>query len=356
MRDRLVSTPRFHDVIAALPFARPVAARQTRALFDVVSGFVYAQTLSALVELDAFALLRERPRSTDELAQAFAMPQRSVVTLMRAGEALGLINRRSHGWGLGLAGAAILGQGGVAEMVGHHHRLYADLADPVALLRGERDSALGNFWGYAAAAGPNAEASEGYSGLMAASQAFIHAAVLHNRAFSRASHLMDLGGGAGAFALAALARHPSMSALVGDRPDVVPLAENAFAEAGMVDRARAFSFNFFADSLPAEPDLFTLVRVLHDHDDEAVATLLANVARSIGSRELLVIEPFADPSQPSGLDVYFPWYFRAMGQGRLRTANEVRQLLTDAGFQTVRPLHSRNKVLVQGLSARVRLY
>ena len=192
--------------------------------------------------------------------------------------------------------------------------------------------------------------------MMAASQAFIHAAVLHNRAFARASYLMDLGGGAGAFALAALAKHPSLSALVGDRPDVVPLARRAFDEAGMAIRASAISFDFFADSLPAEPDLFTLVRVLHDHDDDAVATLLANVAQSIGPRELVIIEPFADPAHPSGFDAYFPWYFRAMGQGRLRTAGEIRQLLTHAGFQTIRPLHSRNPVLAQALSARVRLY
>lgn len=351
LRDRLVSDPAFHRVVAALPFARPVATKQTIALFNVVSGFVYAQTLSALVSLDAFALLRERPRSTAELMEAFSMPERSVVTLMRAGESVGLINRRKTGWGLGLSGAAILGQGGVAEMVAHHSRLYADLADPVALLRGERESALGNFWGYAAAARPDAEASDGYSGLMAASQAFIHTAVLHNAAFKSARVLMDLGGGAGAFALAALQQNPNLRAIVADRPDVVPMATAAFTNAGMAKRATAIPFNFFADPIPPEPDIVTLVRILHDHDDAAVATLLANVAQSLGDRPLLIIEPFADPSRPTGFDVYFPWYFNAMGQGRLRTEGELRALLADAGFAKVKRLHSRNKVLARGLTA-----
>ncbi len=46
-------------------------------------------------------------------------------------------------------------------MVEHHALLYADLADPVALLRGdERDTALRRYWAYAAGAGPAALAAD----------------------------------------------------------------------------------------------------------------------------------------------------------------------------------------------------
>ena len=47
--------------------------------------------------------------------------------------------RRGDGrFGLGALGAALVGNPGIAAMVEHHALLYADLRDPVALLRGER--------------------------------------------------------------------------------------------------------------------------------------------------------------------------------------------------------------------------
>lgn len=353
MRDRLVTRPAFHRLVAALPFARPVATRQTRALFDVVAGFVYAQTLAALVELDLFRRLAAAPADTATLAAELGLPVRSVEVLMTAAAALGLVDRRRAGWGLGLKGAAILGQGGVAEMVAHHRNFYADLADPIRLMKGEEPTALARFWTYAA--GPKAGEADaaGYTALMAASQAFVAGAVLHQRIFARANHLADIGGGAGAFAIAALQRHPKLTATVCDRADVVPHARKAVEEAGLSGRATASAMNFFEDPPPAGADLLTLVRICHDHDDDAVARLLANLASAAPRAPLLVIEPMADPANPSGLDVYFPWYFRAMGQGRYRTPAELAALLQGAGYASVRPLRSRNPTLVRILIARV---
>jgi demethylspheroidene O-methyltransferase len=274
---------------------------------------------------------------------------------MTSAAALGLVDRRRAGWGLALKGAAIIGQGGIAEMVAHHHHFYADLADPVRLMRGDSPTELARFWTYAA--GPKTDDADadaaGYTALMAASQAFVASAVLHNRIFRRVRHLADLGGGAAAFAIAALRRHPKLTATVCDRSDVVPHARQAIVEAGLSKRADARPLNFFEDAPPAEADLLTLVRICHDHDDEAVARLLTNLARQAPKTPLAVIEPMADQRNPSGLDVYFPWYFRAMGQGRYRTRAELQAFLAAAGYRRVRPLHSRNPTLVRGLLVHV---
>jgi demethylspheroidene O-methyltransferase len=188
---------------------------------------------------------------------------------------------------------------------------------------------------------------------MAASQAFVARAVLHNRIFRRARHVADLGGGAGAFAIAALERHPRLTATVADRPDVVPHARQALGERGLDGRATAVPMDFFTDPPPAGADLLTLVRICHDHDDDAVLRLLTNLASGAPDVPLAVIEPMADRRKPSGLDVYFPWYFSAMGQGRYRTRDELTALLKQAGYTRVRPLHSRNPTLVRGLVSTV---
>jgi len=330
-----------------------VATRNTRALFDIVAGFVYAQTLAAMVELDIFRRLGQSPADTATLAAETGLPERSVEVLMTSAAALGLVDRRRAGWGLGLKGAAILGQGGIAEMVAHHRHFYADLADPVRLMRGDRPTELARFWTYAAGERAGDGDAAGYTALMAASQAFVATAVLHHAAFARANHLADIGGGAGAFAIAALERHPKLTATVCDRPDVLPHARAAIENAGLSGRARAIAVDFFADPPPPEADLLTLVRICHDHDDEAVARLLGNLARGAPNAPLLVIEPMADRRNPSGLDAYFPWYFSAMGQGRYRSADELSALLRDAGYRSVRPLRSRNPTLVRVLTARV---
>src|SRR6201999_3141317 len=85
-------------------------------------------------------------------------------------------------FGLGVLGAAILGQPGFAAMIAHHAMLYADLRDPVALLRGSSDATtIGQLWPYAGSGAPAAlsaaQVAE-YSALMAASQPHVAAEVL----------------------------------------------------------------------------------------------------------------------------------------------------------------------------------
>ena len=62
---------------------------------------------------------------------------------MAAAASLQLTARRGDGaWTLGQLGAAMIGNDGIAAMVEHHAMLYADLADPVAMLRRDRAAAM----------------------------------------------------------------------------------------------------------------------------------------------------------------------------------------------------------------------
>ncbi|MEM8853212.1 MAG: methyltransferase [Pseudomonadota bacterium] len=350
--------PAFHRFVLSNPLTRPIARQQTEALFDTVAGFVYAQTLAAMVELDLFRRLAEAPRTTKELAADLHLSERAVDTLMSAGAARGLVDRRGERWGLGMKGAAILGQGGIAEMVSHHHHFYRDLADPVARLRQDGPTELAGYWTYSGGERTARFDAEGYTSLMAASQAFIASAVLHNAPFRKARHLTDLGGGAGAFAMAALKCHKNLTVTVLDRADVIPHAQAALSAAGFGHRATVGEVDFFKDDIfsqesPGPTDLVSLVRILHDHDDEAVAALLKNVARQIGPARLVVVEPMANHRRPTGLDAYFPWYFNAMGQGRFRSPQALTAFLKEAGFHSVTPLHSRNPTLTKVLLASV---
>jgi demethylspheroidene O-methyltransferase len=347
-RDRLLGEPKFRGWAARFRLTRPIARRRARALFDLCAGFVYSQVLLACVRLGLFDLLAERPRSLAEIAERLDLPPAGAERLAEAAASLRLLEHRSRGrYGLGPLGAAVAGDPAIAAMVEHHELLYADLRDPVALLRsGGAGSALARYWPYAGADRPQdltGEQVARYSELMAVSQSLVAEEILDAYPVDRHRRLLDVGGGEGAFLERAAARAPGLELVLYDLPSVVERARARFAAAGLAARAAAVGGNFLRDALPAGADLVSLVRVLHDHDDPSVARLLAAVRRALapGGR-VLVAEPMAGTpgARPIG-DAYFGFYLLAMGSGRPRTPLQLEALLQEAGFAAVRHVPTR---------------
>ncbi len=339
-RNRVIGSARFQRFASHFPLTRPTARRRARALFDLVAGFTYSQTLAACIETGLIELLAGAPLPTKAIAQRIAMPESSTERLLRAAAAIGLVERVGVVWLLGPQGAALRGNPGIAEMVAHHHLLYADLADPVALFRrGGGGGVLSRHWRYAEEGGcGTADEVEPYSTLMAASQPLVAEQVLDAYPIARHRRLLDIGGGEGAFLAAAGLRAPKLELALFDLPAVVDRAQARLAAAGLSDRATVIGGNFLVDPLPADHDLITLVRVLHDHDDAPALALLRAIRTALppGGR-LLVAEPMAGTpgAEPAG-DSYFGLYLLAMGSGRPRTPGEIVAMLRDAGFTSSR--------------------
>ena len=347
-RDRLLTSPRFQQAASRFVGTRPIARKRARGLFDLVAGFVYSQLLLACVQLRLFDRLAQAPMTAAELAQEGQMPLLSAERLLEAACALDLVQARGAQedgqprYGLGALGAAMVGNTAVAAMIEHHHALYADLADPLALLRSERGGgALSRYWAYAEASEPGAlpgQAVAPYSALMSASQPLIAGQVLDAYAIGRHRCLLDLGGGEGVFVANALARAPRLKAMVFDLPAVADNARRRLAQQGLAHRAQAFGGDFLRDALPAGADVVSLVRVIYDHDDEPALAILraARSALPVGGT-LLLAEPMAGAAgaEPMGA-AYFGMYLMAMGSGRSRTAAELTLLLQQAGFDRVR--------------------
>jgi demethylspheroidene O-methyltransferase len=354
LRDRLLQSERFRRSAAAFPLTRPVAHRRTRALFDLCAGFVYSQVLFACVELRLFALLAEGPLPLPQLAARLGLPAEGAARLLAAATALKLVERRrGDRYGLGPLGAAIVNNGAITAMVEHHAMLYADLADPVALLRGERaDTALSRFWPYARESGRTALPADriaAYSALMAASLPLIAGDILAAHPLKSYRCLLDVGGGEGVFATAAAKAVPHLRVIVFDLPAVAERARARFAAAGLSERASAVGGDFHLDPLPAEADVISLVRVTHDHGDAAALALLRKVRAALPSGgRLLLAEPMAGTAgaEPVG-DAYFGFYLLAMGSGRPRTAEEYQTLLAAAGFARPRLVATRQPLLTR---------
>lgn len=364
-RDRLLASPIFQRRAAAFALTRPFARRHARELFDLVAGFVYSQVLSACVQLRLFEILAEGPQSAERLATRLALPPDAARRLLDAAVALRLVEHRREGrYGLGELGAPMVGNAAVAALVLHHAALYADLADPVALLRASkdqrRDSALARYWAYdeAQKADPASDERIGtYSALMAASQPLVADEILDAYALRRHRCLLDVGGGDGRFLATVAQRVPSLRLMLFDLPAVAERAHARFAAAGLGARASVFGGSFLTEMLPRGADIASLVRVVHDHDDVNAMLILRAVRAALPpGGTLLLAEPMAGtPGAEAMGDAYFGFYLFAMGRGRPRRAEELASMLNAAGFDAIRRASTRMPLQTQLLVARVRV-
>lgn len=357
-RNALLSSPRFQEAATANPLTRPKARAEAARLFNLCTGFVHSQVLLACVQLDLIAKIAARPMDAGEVASATGLPFEGAERLVKAAASLELLCLQDDGrYTLGDLGASLMGNPSVQAMIRHHGDFYKDLADPVALLKREGGlTHLSRFWGYAAAETPGEAARESaadYSELMGETQAFIARDVMAAHDLSAYGHIMDVGGGSGAFLSSVAKTHGEPILTLCDLPPVAELAAANFEEKGLSVRARAVGLDFTSDPLPRGADLITLVRILHDHDDGPVAGLLAKARAALDPEgRLLIAEPLAGTKGAEAMgDAYFGLYLWAMGSGRARTREELTDMLHAAGFSHVREAKTRQPLLVRVLIA-----
>jgi acetylserotonin N-methyltransferase len=148
---------------------------------------------------------------------------------------------------------------------------------------------------------------------------------------SRFQSMVDLGGGTGHLALAAVEHYPGMKAAVFDLPKAVDFAREFTA-----GRVELIAGDFFADPLPPA-GLYTLGRILHDWSEPKIARLLAKIHAALPSGgALLVAEMLLDDDKCGPLDgAMQSLNMLICTEGRERTLAEYTALLESAGFAEI---------------------
>ncbi|MEM8731819.1 MAG: methyltransferase [Pseudomonadota bacterium] len=343
----LIARPDIQSRLSRLPVARWFARRDGADIFEIIQGFVSSQVVMALVQLEIFDRLADGPAAPRQLALALDVDPDRLAVFLQAGAALKLLRRHRDGrFGLSRKGAALRGVPGLTDMILHHTALFRDLEAPVDLVRGKTDTELSGFWPYVLSpehvGGP---AASRYSKLMADSQRLVAEDTLRQVRLRGVTHLMDVGGGSGAFLAAVAQAYPDLTLSLFDLPQTRDAAQSYLSAAGLDSRVTRIDGSFKTDPLPRGADAISLIRVLYDHDDATVAALLAAVFEALppGGR-LIISEPLSGGARPDPItDVYFALYTMAMGTGRTRSAADIRRHLTAAGFDQIaapRPLRS----------------
>ncbi len=149
---------------------------------------------------------------------------------------------------------------------------------------------------------------------------------------SRFTHLVDLGGATGHFALAASTRYPALRATVLDLPACLPLAQEILAGS----RVETLAGDFFTDPLPPA-DLYALGRILHDWTETKIKKLLERIYAALPpGGAILVLEKLVDEAGTGpAWALLQDLNMLVATEGKERKLSEYRVLLEAAGFASL---------------------
>jgi predicted O-methyltransferase YrrM len=118
---------------------------------------------------------------------------------------------------------------------------------------------------------------------------------------SKFSSLCDVGGATGLLCIEVAKKHPHLYCTTFDLPPVEPIAKKHIAAAGLSDRIRTASGDFFKDPLPGA-DIITMGMILHDWNLEKKMHLIRSAYDALPPGGALVaIEALIDDARRENL-------------------------------------------------------
>jgi (2Fe-2S) ferredoxin/predicted O-methyltransferase YrrM len=152
-------------------------------------------------------------------------------------------------------------------------------------------------------------------------------------------HLLDVGGGSGAYAIAFARANPALHAVVFDLAPVVPIAAQHIAEAGLTDRVATRVGDLRTEALGSGHDLVLLSAICHMLDAEQNRDLLRRAFQALIPGGRLVIQDHimtADKTSPRSGALFALNMLVGTAGGGTYSEDEYARWLQLAGFAQVR--------------------
>lgn len=312
-------------------------------LMALSTGFWGFKTLAAAHEMDLFTRLAGGASTTClELAEALGILPRPAEMLLTGCAALGLLEKRGGryhnapisesylvrgkpdyfgGW-IEMADKRLYaGWGKLAEAIRTNRPTTWDPAVQSSIFDAEDPTMLALFW----------EAMHALSTMTA--RRLGEAVDL-----GRFRHLLDIGGGSGAYDIELCRRYPHLRATVFDLPHVTAIAAGKIALAGLGGRIGTVPGDFFGTApFPGGHDVHLLSMILHDWSEEKDRALLRRSFEALPSGGLAVISELLVNDDKTGPA---PAALMSLNmlietEGRNYTPSEYAGWMEDAGFRDV---------------------
>jgi SAM-dependent methyltransferase len=305
-------------------------------LMELATGYWKSAVLSAGVELGLFEQLSDGPLSATELAAAEGVPERYVAEILDALTALELLEKKEDTYRIA-AGADALMNKNSASCILDALRFNMDLYP---------------IWGKLATCvrqgAPAIPPSAHLGGDNERTRRF--AMGMHSRALGMAPvilpaikikhgmKLLDVACGPGTFSRLLAEQHDDIQVTQFDLPPVLEVARELTASSAAAGRIHFAPGDYHKDPLPKGFDLILLSGAIHQEDEVFARELFARINASLnpGGRFLLIdmmLEP--DRTGPLFSNLFSINMMLTSPAGRVFTADQLQQLVQDAGFAEV---------------------
>jgi O-methyltransferase domain/Dimerisation domain len=326
-------------------------------LLGLVNGYQVSQAIHVAATLGIADLLKNGPRSSDDLAVATGTHAGSLYRLLRALASVGVFREDAdRRFALTLLGDGLRSDapepiGPWAVFIGQpeHQRAWGHLLHSIQTGENAFQHVHGvNVWEYRAR---SPEAGAIFDRAMTGLSRGVTDAVLNAYDFAQFACVVDVGGGQGALLAAILTKHPSMRGVLFDQPQVVAGAEQVLRAAGVADRCQVGGGDFF-EAVPDGGDAYVLKSILHDWEDEQATAILRTCRRAIGPNgKLLVIEREISPPNEDPRAKFVDLLMLVSAGGRERTRKEWAVLFAAGGFRLSDVTPAKTWSIIEGVPA-----
>jgi tRNA A58 N-methylase Trm61 len=322
------------------------------ALIQMITGYWPSRLIYAAAKLGVPDLLKDGPRSVDELAKATGADEQALYRVMRGLASLGVFAETEQRLFTLTPLAELLrsdGPGSLHNMAIMHGedwewKTWGDIIHSVKTGEPAFEQVFGkDVFSYLES---NSEAASVFDKSMRGVASQVSGAVTAAYDFSGIHKLVDVGGGDGTFLTAILNANPEMQGVVFELPHVIERAREVVKTAELESRCECVKGDFFR-SVPRGGDAYILMRIIHDWDDEHATTILKNIHSVMAENgRLLIVETVIPPGNQPFFGKLLDIEMLVLGGGKERTEAEYRALLKAAGFKLTKIIPTESPMSV----------
>jgi hypothetical protein len=324
----------------------------SQVMMQMIAGFWVSRTVYTAATLGLADLVKEGPKSADELASVTGTDGRSMYRLLRALASVGVFAERADkefestplSETLRSDAPDCLRYTAMSELGVSHFGPWGEFMHSLKTGRPSFDHVFGMpvFEWF----GKNPDRAKIFNGSMTELTNLVEPAVLEAYDFSDCGTIVDVGGGHGGLIASILKKHANLKGVVYDSPQVVAGAPALFEERGVAERATAVGGDFFK-SVPAAGDTYVMKHIIHDWYDDKCTTLLKHChgVMKPGGKVLIVDQVLPEGNAPS-IGKFTDLLMMVMPGGMERSEAEFKALLTGAGFKFSRVVPTKSTVSV----------
>lgn len=323
------------------------------AMRSLIAGYWVSRLVYVAAKLGIADLLREGPRTAEELAAAASVQAPALYRVLRTLASYGVFEEiKGKRFKLTPLGATLrtdvpASMHGFALMLVEKHVWYAWEQLLYAVQTGQLpfDRIFGEpFYQYLEKHPDDLKVfGEAMTSLSGTENPAIAAAYNTTYRSARIRTLVDVAGGHGSLLATILKANPKLNGVLFDLPSVIARAakDRHVTAKGIADRCRLESGDFF-ESVPRGGDAYILKYVLHNWDDENCLKILANCRAAMNDNgRILVADPVIAPGNAPDWGKLLDIQMMVVVSGRERTKDEFAALFRKAGLKLIRVVRTK---------------